>query len=708
MIADDYLRNHGVRYLFEMIAYNNGRSHEAGVIKNKTAIGNNQFLLTNAFQPSVDKFDNYAKLSPTYDQIRTLQDTFIATARQDITTSITFTQPYALPQIIDQMIEQYYITQKGIGKEYFYDNYKKNYPDHRQKEKIKLEQEIKSHLQNYLELMGITANTPLNIAILLPNVRNPNIQSLIKETILEYRKLTYEGMEQESQDYYYRTIEQEIQNTTAQEFIQTHSTIQHPWTTHETHTNLTTRIINIYNTFMTKHYPWFVPLNSNDFYEVERIWIHIQDHITINDNKKEIKRWQQATVDLQAVFKSLSSYTELKSQLLSLQIKDVPASYLWLPDRMATNLDIHPAIRSFIKHIIIRESHTVWRTDIAQTRTYGKMMIEHLWWDIFDIITSEGAPQLRIKTNYLNDNHNLNTIIISAQTLIRNANQIGLSQSDIKKCNNIITLARITKTFNTENTKAEFEESRDKLKSLLSRIIDLSPSWRYDDTDLWLNLAIKLISYPTENHLRYYGKTLQQANQWLPLNKQEVSFIHQHVIKTNQLWLTGWSQAFKTIITTYLLSRMTEEWMIHENQRDWYYDIISQLHEIMKKDPKKHSIKRWLWEKIQNEQRYHDLMTQITNHHNTQPKNPYLSDIVNYLQTNNHIEDIPHYRMLKQKWWFVTEHLFDPEKREEIKEITTYVNEIPESKHGTSALYRYLIFVLSTSTLYLLNRKQTN
>lgn len=728
------------QFLFELIAYNGWKINASD---SKDPAGWGRFLMTQILRAgqSAQKFQHYNSLSPLYKPIYEKRDSIFPIQslstpakdrfvlyphiilRKDVDRnendiiddkSINGKKDKRMDEIIQDMTEEYfrmtYNKFRGMSVSDFI-TYKTNSPQ-RTKDREHLNKEIKPYIKEYLEINGWD-NIPIHTTIAIPNISNEKVRETIDKTYSIYTDLVYNKFEPESQHKYYDYLHTEIQNKSLPQFIQTHPIIKHPFVDGETKLSLAKRIVDLYDDMMSKEYPntyhkiW---LSTPD--QLKQIYSYIKDAIQL---PKKLQRWKEAVIYIPNAIKWLKEYVHFRDILFSPQLKDIPAKDIWLSDDIATKLEIHPTIRIGVKHILPRESYNADLLNIANTRTLWKMIGESVGMDnknnplskIIYYIESEWLWQIRIENNYLGYNETINLIKNAALQIQKAAKDFWISESDQQTLTKIITLCNITIQKNDKHTKDEFERSKTDLKKLLSNIISIHNS----PTDIWGLLTIKIIAQTIEWNLRRYWNVLNNSLQWNTLNAEEVSFLQNFVLKAHQFGQSDSDKAFKIYMSTFLISRGAIYNDLSQSEKEAFFKSIAQLHNIIKKDPFRNSLK-WvvkniIWEKDRNNRWYSDLLW-ILNTNLQDSKNTYIAEIITYLKHKD-LGIIPHYNKFKNihhkpwstvddlpEWIYITGQITDQDKRPMLQEFNAYINHTLEIKDWQSALYLFIISLLGS------------
>lgn len=730
------------QFLLELIAYNWWTINTKAT---NSSAGWGRFLMTNAFRAwsKAQKFEHYNTLSPLYQTIYDFSKKFLSPESLDIShedrsvlyphiihfddvdrnrNRIIDKYDKTVSELLDDMTEEYfritYDNFRGMSVKEFL-AYKDNH-DQRTKDQDYLNTQVRPYIKKYLEMLRIIQNVPIHTTIPIPNLHNPKVKEAIQQAHPQYIDLMYRTFEPASQQKYYDYLHKQIQHHTISNFIQEHAVIKHPFVLGETELHTTQRIIDLYDDMMSKTYPDIytkIWISSNE--QIKHIYAYIQHGIQL---PSKIQHWKQATIYLPHVIQWLHSYIQYRDKLFSNQLRELPAHDIGLSDNIATHLDIHPTTRNLTKHILPRESYNTWLFNIANHRTIFKMIGESLGMDNKDnllsrfyYIQSEWPLQIRIEDNYLWYNETIQIIKQAALQVKKSSHEFSINISDQKTIDEIIQLCTTTITKNNKLTQNEFEHSRKELKKLLSQNISINNNL----TDIGSLLSIKIVAQTIEWHLRRYGNALYNTIEWKNLNAEEVNFLQQFVLKAHQFWQSDADKAFKVYMSTFLISRGAKYDYLSQNDKENFFNTIAQLSTIIKKDPKRDSLK-WIakniaWEKDRNKQRYTDLV-QYLDQNIQDTDNTYIIEIMTYLHHQD-INNIPHYNERRTTyynpwsttidlphWIHLAWHITDKSKRPMLQEFNTYINQSPSSKDKQSAVYRFIISLLWAMYYYKNNK----
>ena len=704
-----------------------------------------RFLLTGAFRPKEEnlKFFHYTKLSPLYNDIYNFRKELIKKEKILYTHIVHFDDvdknknnkidkyDKTVWEILDDMTEEYYrITYNNIWVSS--DEFKKI---KNQKEWNKtwwnLEKDIRPYLKIYLEMLGVMDNLPIHTSIPIPSLSEENKKWIIKHYKL-YKLLMYKKFDTASQDIYTEYIKEKLKTISLNEF-KSNPIVIYPFIKGDDPISLTKQITS-YIDIIIKNHPDRVANTETNFWELSKdelseIYKLIKSDIILPER---LERGQKAYINLPKVLLNVTSYLEFKNKLLTSTINSIDEDIIGISDQTAKNLWIHPTIRSLQKQKIIRESGIdISRRNLADIRTLGKMTMEKIWLDDKEwvllrnssrlkknvYINSEGILQIRIEDNYLNNNDEIKLIEKSAIAIKDNATILWLEQQQVEKLNQLLKQLIITKDINSPETKNQFDIERNKLKSLLSEIIKLSP-WARNSNDLWSLLIIKLDSYATEDFILRYWRIVQKSLWINELNSEEVSFIQQFTLKAHQLWQVDADKAFKIYMSTFLISRWAMYNKIDSQDKTKFYSILKNLNSYRKKESS-NILKRILWKKENNSQRYKEFIENINIalHSN---ENKYLEEIKSYLNNNKNITEliIPHYsdrRNTKlgpnggvfednESWIYINRRIFE---REELKELNKYIINIEKNNNLWSAWIWFIFSILWYIWIKKANKKIT-
>lgn len=686
----------------------------------------NQFLFCDGMTPWTKANKDYHNISKVYSQIDSLREKTINLDKAH-TYYLSFDEfdhnwdkkinnniiNWKRDKTLDDIIEQ--LTDIEFNNLYEDSNFSIN----QTKEKKK---NIKDALWKYFSMLWIHSTGPIVPIVYLSDENLKNINTLY--TSYQWVEKVFQ---KESQKAYHDYIEKKLSDTKITD-IQRQGNIVFPVCRWDDEISITRQICKYIDILIdnNKNMSQQIRLWQLTREEYNIIYKYISSWISFPEIDKETKKPklevnQRVQINLWKIITLLQPYHEFKSKISVDLLPQIEWSVLWQFDNVFDKLKTPTGVRNLIKHELISEDwNGTWFFDIAKWRSRVKMMSEEfdlddrntLWRYLLRKINSEWNTQIRIE-NFTNTPENIKEIWRVSNEIIQNK-RINLPESQINKLQELVDLCETT-YIHKINTKP-FNENKKQVKHLLSDIINISSKDREDPENINMLTQIKLLTMLNEKAQLRYNNILQQSIWEKELDIQELAFVNHFTRIAVHLWQADSDYTFKIFMSNYLIQKWIHIHTTTNEEIDVFCWILKKLNSIKKKEPLDllGKIKRFFYKRDNNtkrkQERYEQLI-QEWNPHN----NPYISDIIRYLDPNNKQTSIPHYNTLRSleydknnnilpEWLYISTKILESPS---LRTFTAHLMEIPETKDSESAMLWFLFFLLSGIWLYKVNKKKS-